>query len=334
MADSLSMAMLVLLESLSPEQRAVLLLRDVFDYGYDEIAGSSARARTTSASSRAARAATSRTGRPRFQTSREQRDELARRFFAAAQEGDLGGLEALLAHDVVLTGDGGGKVPALARSLHGRSRVARTLLNWVKLGARIPGASMRPVEVNGGARSAAARRRGPAARRLGARDRRRPDPAASARSSTPRSSRTWDRSRTSAHCLRPNGGNNVGVPDYSPQLRENDVDADPVAQFADWFEQAVHVGVHQPEAAALATATPDGAPSVRMVLVKKYGEHGLVFFSNYESRKGGELAANPRAALLFHWGSSGDRSESKDRWSAPAPRSRPPTCEAGRAAAS
>jgi pyridoxamine 5'-phosphate oxidase len=95
------------------------------------------------------------------------------------------------------------------------------------------------------------------------------------------------------------------VPDYSPQLRENDVDADPVVQFADWFEQAVHAGVRQPEAAALATATPDGAPSARMVLVKKYGEHGLVFFSNYESRKGGELVANPRAALLFHWGELG-----------------------------
>lgn len=91
------------------------------------------------------------------------------------------------------------------------------------------------------------------------------------------------------------------MPPYPQQLRENDVDADPVAQFAEWFEQAVHVGIHQPEAAALATATPDGAPSVRMVLVKKYGEHGLVFFSNYESRKGGELASNPRAALLFHW---------------------------------
>ena len=111
---------------------------------------SSASARRTFANSRSGRGATSRTGRPRFQTSREQRDELARRFFAAVNDGDLGGLEALLAHDVVLTGDGGGKVPALARSLHGRSRVARTLLNWVKLGARVPGASIRPVEVNGG----------------------------------------------------------------------------------------------------------------------------------------------------------------------------------------
>ena len=76
-------------------------------------------------------------------------DELARRFFAAVQEGDLGGLEALLAHDVVLTGDGGGKVSALARSLHGRSRVARTLRNWARQGIRIPGVQLRRVEVNG-----------------------------------------------------------------------------------------------------------------------------------------------------------------------------------------
>jgi hypothetical protein len=60
----------------------------------------------------------------------------------------VAGLEALLAHDVVLTGDGGGKVPALARPLRGRNRVARALANWVRLGARIPGASIRPVEVN------------------------------------------------------------------------------------------------------------------------------------------------------------------------------------------
>jgi RNA polymerase sigma-70 factor (TIGR02957 family) len=149
MADSLSIAMLVLLESLSPEQRAVLLLRDVFDYGYDEIAGIVGKSEDNvrQLASRARRHVGE--GRPRFQSSHEQRDELARRFFAAAREGDLGGLEALLAHDVTLTGDGGGKVPALARSLHGRNRVARTLLNWVKIGARIPGSSMRPVEVNG-----------------------------------------------------------------------------------------------------------------------------------------------------------------------------------------
>jgi pyridoxamine-phosphate oxidase len=91
------------------------------------------------------------------------------------------------------------------------------------------------------------------------------------------------------------------VPDFSVQLREDDVDADPVRQFADWFAQEVHAGVRAPEAAALATASADGSPSARMVLVKKYGEAGLVFFTNYESRKGTELAENPRAALLFHW---------------------------------
>jgi nucleoside-diphosphate-sugar epimerase len=81
---------------------------------------------------------------------RDHRRPLARRFFAAAEQGDLAGLEALLAHDVGLTGDGGGKVPALARSLGGRDRVARTLINWVRLGARLPGVSVRPVEINGG----------------------------------------------------------------------------------------------------------------------------------------------------------------------------------------
>ena len=88
--------------------------------------------------------------RPRFQTTREQRDELAARFFAAAEQGDLAGLEALLAHDVELTGDGGGKVPALARSLRGRSRVARTLINWLRRSPAFPSVSLRPVEVNGG----------------------------------------------------------------------------------------------------------------------------------------------------------------------------------------
>jgi RNA polymerase sigma factor (sigma-70 family) len=150
LADSLSIALLVLLESLSPEQRAVLLLHDVFDYGYGEVAAivgtSEQNARQLAV--RARRRVAER--RPRFESTREQRDELARRFFAAVQDGDVGGLEALLAHDVVLRGDGGGRVPALARSLQGRNRVARTLMAWVKAGTRIPGASLRPVEVNGG----------------------------------------------------------------------------------------------------------------------------------------------------------------------------------------
>ena len=125
MADSLSLAMLVLLDNLSPEQRAVLLLHDVFDYGYARVAEIIGKSEDNvrQLAKRARRHVEQR--RPRFQTTREQRDELARRFFAAAEQGDLAGLEALLAHDVELTGDGGGKVPALARSLHGRHRVAR-----------------------------------------------------------------------------------------------------------------------------------------------------------------------------------------------------------------
>ena len=150
MADSLSLAMLVLLESLSPEQRAVLVLHDVFDYDYLQVAEIIGKSQDNvrQLATRARRHVAQR--RPRFQTTRGQRDELARRFFAAVEQGDLAGLEALLAHDVELTGDGGGKVPALARPLRGRSRVARMLIDWARLGARLPGVSLRPVEVNGG----------------------------------------------------------------------------------------------------------------------------------------------------------------------------------------
>jgi RNA polymerase sigma-70 factor (TIGR02957 family) len=150
-ADSLSLAMLVLLESLSPEQRAVLLLRDVFDYGYPEIAAIVGKSEDNvrQLATRARRHVQQR--RPRFHTTREQRDELARRFFEAAEHGDLAGLEALLAHDVKLTGDGGGKVPTLARTLHGRNRVAGTLIKGIRQATTtLPGMSLRPVEVNGG----------------------------------------------------------------------------------------------------------------------------------------------------------------------------------------
>jgi pyridoxamine 5'-phosphate oxidase len=91
------------------------------------------------------------------------------------------------------------------------------------------------------------------------------------------------------------------VTEIDTPLSEEDADPDPVRQFERWFEAAQAAGAFQPEAAAVATATPDGAPSVRMVLVKQAGPGGFVFFSNYESRKGAELAVNPRAALMFHW---------------------------------
>lgn len=150
MADSLSVAMLVLLESLSPEQRAALLLHDVFDYGYEEIAHIVGKneVNVRQLATRARRHVEQR--RPRFQASPEQRDELAQRFLAAANAGDLAGLEALLARDVVLTGDGGGKVPALGRSVRGRDRVARRLIDWLEHFARVPGLLMRQVEVNAG----------------------------------------------------------------------------------------------------------------------------------------------------------------------------------------
>src|SRR2546423_5132833 len=134
MADSLSLAFLVLLESLSPEQRAAFLLHEVFDEPYDRIAeiiGTSdqnARQLVT----RARRHVEER--RPRFETSREQQEQLATRFFAAAEQGDLAGLEALLAHDVVLHGDGGGKAPAIRHALHGRAKVARTLIAGLRAG--------------------------------------------------------------------------------------------------------------------------------------------------------------------------------------------------------
>jgi pyridoxamine 5'-phosphate oxidase len=89
--------------------------------------------------------------------------------------------------------------------------------------------------------------------------------------------------------------------DHGRPLREEDVDPDPLRQFTAWFREAEAAGVRMPEAAAVATASADGAPSVRMVLVKGFDERGFVFYSGYASRKGRELAANPRAALLFHW---------------------------------
>jgi RNA polymerase sigma-70 factor (TIGR02957 family) len=149
MADSLSLAFLVLLESLSPEQRAAFLLREVFDYPYDEIARvvDKSEANVRQLVSRARRHVDER--RPRFEATREQHERLADRFFAAVQEGDVKALEDMLAEDVVLTGDGGGKAPALARAVHGARRAARTLGNWGRQGKRVEGLKMRRVEVNG-----------------------------------------------------------------------------------------------------------------------------------------------------------------------------------------
>jgi RNA polymerase sigma-70 factor (TIGR02957 family) len=149
LADSLSLAFLVVLETLSPEQRAVLLLHDVFDYRYDEVARivGKTEANVRQLAVRARRHVAE--GRPRFEVSSEQRDRLAERFFAAAQDGDVGALEALLADDVVLHGDGGGKAPQLARPVRGHNRVARTVSAWLRQAQRLADATLRRVELNG-----------------------------------------------------------------------------------------------------------------------------------------------------------------------------------------
>jgi RNA polymerase sigma-70 factor (TIGR02957 family) len=148
MADSLSMAFLVVLESLSPTERAVFLLHEVFGYDHKEVAEivgkSEANARQILA--RARRHVDE--GRPRFEVSRAQREEVARRFFDAADGGDLDGLLRALAPDVVFTGDGGGKAQALAEPLHGSDRVARFLAGLFRRGHVLDG-SMRIAEVNG-----------------------------------------------------------------------------------------------------------------------------------------------------------------------------------------
>jgi pyridoxamine 5'-phosphate oxidase len=87
----------------------------------------------------------------------------------------------------------------------------------------------------------------------------------------------------------------------SEGLRESDIDPDPIKQFTAWFDAASEAGVPEPNAMTLATATPDGIPSARIVLLKGVDERGFVFYTNYESDKGRDLRANPRAALTFYW---------------------------------
>ena len=84
-------------------------------------------------------------------------------------------------------------------------------------------------------------------------------------------------------------------------LDEAGIDSDPIRQFAAWYDAAVAAGVPEPEAMTLSTATPDGHPSARIVLLRGFDARGFCFFTNYTSRKGRELAANPHAALTFHW---------------------------------
>jgi len=85
-------------------------------------------------------------------------------------------------------------------------------------------------------------------------------------------------------------------------LTEADAASDPIEQFRSWFDEALAAGLHEPNAMTLATATPEGRPSARVVLLKGFDERGFVFYTNYEGRKGGELEANPYCSLVFYWG--------------------------------
>ena len=147
-ADSLSLAFLVLLGSLTPEQRAALLLHDVFHYGYDEVAEivGTSEGNARQLASRARRHVQE--GRPRFEPSAELQERLADSFFAAAENGEFEALEALLAEDVELHGDGGGLAPAIKRPAFGRVKVAQMLRNWWRISVRI-GIELRRVNVNG-----------------------------------------------------------------------------------------------------------------------------------------------------------------------------------------
>jgi RNA polymerase sigma-70 factor (ECF subfamily) len=149
-ADSLSMAFLVLLESLTPVERAVFLLREVFEYGYEEIAAVVGKTEENcrQIALRARRQVEDK--KPRFEASRKRREELARRFFDAWGKGDTDGLVRLLAADVVAYGDGGGKAPAHPRPIYGRDRVVRILVASARFGwERLGLSGMRPATING-----------------------------------------------------------------------------------------------------------------------------------------------------------------------------------------
>ncbi|MQA95018.1 MAG: RNA polymerase sigma-70 factor [Streptosporangiales bacterium] len=148
LADSVSMAALLLLERLSPLERAVFVLREVFGFGFDEVAAAVGRSEAACRQLlvRARRHVDA--GRPRFEADRKERQQLAARFFDALQNGDMDGLRSLLAADVRMVGDGGGKAPQLANAVAGAENVARvlgTIFPWL---IRID-VSFEPHEING-----------------------------------------------------------------------------------------------------------------------------------------------------------------------------------------
>ncbi|MFF7545292.1 RNA polymerase sigma-70 factor [Streptomyces canus] len=148
LAESVSMAALLLLERLSPLERAAFVLREVFDFGFPEVAAAVGRSEAACRQlvSRARRHMAA--GRPRFEADREEREELASRFFDALREGDVDGLRGLLAADVSMVGDGGGRAPQLARAVAGAQNVARLLGAVFPRMARIE-VTFEPHQLNG-----------------------------------------------------------------------------------------------------------------------------------------------------------------------------------------
>ncbi|MET8050627.1 RNA polymerase sigma-70 factor [Streptosporangium sp. NPDC005286] len=148
LADSVSMAALLLLERLSPLERAVFVLREVFGFGFDEVAAAVGRSEAACRQLLVRARRHMEAGRPRFEAVRKEREELASRFFDALREGDVAGLRELLAADVSMVGDGGGKAPQLARAVIGAENVARLLASLFPRLARID-VTFEPHEVNG-----------------------------------------------------------------------------------------------------------------------------------------------------------------------------------------
>ena len=148
LADSVSMAALLLLERLSPLERAVFVLREVFDFDFPEVAAAVGRSEPACRQLLVRARRHMAEGRPRFDADRRERRELAARFFDALSEGDVAGLRELLAADVSLVGDGGGKAPQLGRTVHGVDQVARLLAAVFPRMARL-GITGEPREING-----------------------------------------------------------------------------------------------------------------------------------------------------------------------------------------
>ncbi|MGV9628989.1 RNA polymerase sigma-70 factor [Streptomyces sp. NPDC003487] len=148
LADSVSMAALLLLERLSPLERSVFVLREVFGFGFDEVAAAVGRSEAACRQLLVRARQHMRAERPRFAADRRERQELAARFFEALKDGDVAALQNLLAADVHLVGDGGGKAPQLAQAVAGAGNVARLLASVYPLMARVD-VTFEPREING-----------------------------------------------------------------------------------------------------------------------------------------------------------------------------------------